>query len=195
MLHLRLANSRLSCSAVQVLSQATVKLQLFSILKLKYFCFQNVPAWLFRHSVSLRVVRFFKSCKRVLVITLLMLFVWQLIGLVSRLKNTLWYIGLSNRLFLAHVKTVFNDFIVFLFFLYLVIYLIHITWTHRCFLSGVCAVLSALKAPSKTSQRLPHPLTCPSTSSSRGPCCRNAAVVWARSRVERLRKTTCGPKQ
>lgn len=53
-------------------------------------------------------------------------------------------------------------------------------------------MLSALKAPSKTSQRLPHPLTCPSTSSSRGPCCRNAAVVSARSRVERLRKTTCG---
>lgn len=33
--------------------QATVDLQLFSILELKYFSFQNVPAWLFRHSLFL----------------------------------------------------------------------------------------------------------------------------------------------
>lgn len=57
----------------------------------------------------------------------------------------------------------------------------------------LCSVVDS-EAPYKASstRRLPYSLNCPSTSSSRGSCCRKAAVVWARSRVERLGKIACG---
>lgn len=57
----------------------------------------------------------------------------------------------------------------------------------------LCSVVDS-EAPYKASstQRLPYSLNCLSTSSSHGSCRRKAAVVWARSRVERLGKIACG---